>query len=159
MGGAIALDMALRHPERVTGLGLVATGARLRVAPAILETIGQAPELAVQLIAEWAFGPEADPEMVRLGQSRMAEVPAGVLHGDFVACDHFDAMERLKDVDQPAFVLCGMQDRLTPPKYATYLRDHIANGVLHMVEGAGHMVMIERPQAVTQALTALLNRL
>ena len=37
MGGAVALTLGLQHPERVLGLGLVGTGARLKVAPAILE--------------------------------------------------------------------------------------------------------------------------
>jgi pimeloyl-ACP methyl ester carboxylesterase len=39
MGGGIALDMAVRHPDRLAGLGLIATGARLPVAPAILNGI------------------------------------------------------------------------------------------------------------------------
>jgi pimeloyl-ACP methyl ester carboxylesterase len=159
MGGGIALDVALRYPHRVAGLGLVGTGARLRVAPIILESIRQAPEEAIQLIGDWAFGPEAPPEMVRLGRRQMSQTPADVLHGDFVACDAFDVMERLGEITAPAFVLCGTQDRLTPPKYATYLRDHIANATLHLVEGAGHMVMIEQPQAVTKALAAFVDRL
>jgi pimeloyl-ACP methyl ester carboxylesterase len=159
MGGGIALDVALRHPDRVAGLGLVATGARLRVAPVILDSIRQAPEAATQLISDWAFGPEAPPEMVRLGRRQMSQTPADVLHGDFVACDAFDVMARLGEIAAPTFVLCGTQDRLTPPKYATYLRDHIANATLHLVEGAGHMVMIEQPQAVTKPLAAFADRL
>jgi pimeloyl-ACP methyl ester carboxylesterase len=159
MGGAIALDLALRWPGRVAGLGLVATGARLRVAPAILEGIRQDPAEAVRLITDWAFGPEAPAEMARLGRRQMGQVDPGVLYGDFAACDAFDVRDRLGEVTAPALVLCGTQDRMTPAKYATFLRDGIAGASLHLIEGAGHMLMIERPQAVTRALVAFLEAL
>jgi pimeloyl-ACP methyl ester carboxylesterase len=159
MGGAIALDVTLRWPERVVGIGLVATGARLRVAPAILEGILQDAEAAVRLICEWAFGPEASQEVVRLGRRQMAEVQADVLHGDFVACNAFDLMGRLEAITAPALVLCGTQDRLTPIKFSVYLRDHIPGATLRLVEGAGHMVMVERPGAVVQALVDFLETL
>lgn len=157
MGGAIAQMMALRHPDRVAGLGLVATGAKLRVAPAILGGVLQNAEAAVRLICDFAFGPEVPPELVRQGRRQMAEVPAEVLHGDFVACDAFDVMEQLGSISVPTFVLCGTQDQLTPPKYSVRLRDLITGADLHLVEGAGHMVMVEQPQAVTRILTAFLD--
>jgi len=159
MGGGIALDIALRYPTRVGGLGLVASGARLRVAPAVFDAIQQDMQAAVRLICEWAFGPEATPEMVRLGRRQMGETPAEVLYNDFLACDRFDVMDRLKEIAAPAFVLCGTEDRLTPAKYAVYARDHITGATLHLVEGAGHMVMLENPQAVVQALGTFLEGL
>ena len=157
MGGAIALDVALRYPQRVLGLGLVATGARLRVAPAILAGVQEDSEATVRLFSDWAFGPEAPPEMVSLGRRQMGATPAEVLHGDLVACDNYDVMGRLGEIATPTFVLCGALDQLTPSKYSVYLRDHVAGAKLHLVEGAGHMVMVERPKAVIQALSTLLH--
>jgi pimeloyl-ACP methyl ester carboxylesterase len=159
MGGGIALDAALRYPERVAGLGLVATGARMRVAPALLERLSQDPEAAARLIAGWLFGPEATEEMVRQGRRQLLQAQPEVLYGDFVACDAFDVRERLGEISAPAFVLCGTQDRMTPAKYAPFLRDGIAHSTLYLVEGAGHMVLLEQPQAVTRALQGLLDRL
>jgi pimeloyl-ACP methyl ester carboxylesterase len=157
MGGAIILDLALRYPKRVAGLVLVASGARLRVAPALLEALRQEPEEGVKLIAEWAFGPEASQEMVRLARRQMSMVPPDVLYGDFLACDRFDVVDHLGEIATPAFVLCGTQDRMTPVKYATYLRDQIDGATLTLVEGAGHMVMLEQPQAVSTALAHFLE--
>jgi pimeloyl-ACP methyl ester carboxylesterase len=159
MGGAIALDVALRYPQRVVGLGLVATGARLRVAPALLDALKQEPEMGVQLITGWAFGPEAPEEMVRLARRQMNMIAPGVLYKDFVACDEFDVTGRLDEIQASTFVLCGTQDRMTPVKYASYLRNQIAGATLTLVEGAGHMVMLEQPQAVTRALDAFLASL
>jgi pimeloyl-ACP methyl ester carboxylesterase len=159
MGGGIALDLALRVPWRLAGLGLVATGARLRVAPAILEALQQDPEAAVQLISEWAFGPETPAEMARLGRRQMQAIPPDIIHGDFVACDTFDVMQQVDQIAIPTLVLCGTRDILTPAKYSVYLRDHLQDATLQLVEGAGHMVMVERPGAVVQALTALIDSL
>jgi pimeloyl-ACP methyl ester carboxylesterase len=159
MGGAIVLDVALRHAGRVAGLGLVATGARLRVAPAILDGIHHDPEAAVRLICECAFGPDTSPEMVRMGRRQMGSISPEVLHGDFAACDAFNAMDRLGEIAVPVFVLCGSQDHLTPSKYSVYLRDQIARSVLNLVEGAGHMVMVERPESVVEALSSFLDSL
>jgi pimeloyl-ACP methyl ester carboxylesterase len=157
MGGGIALDVALRYPDRVAGLGLVSTGARMRVAPALLEQIQQDPEAAVTLIAEWSYGPEAAEEMVRQGRRQLQQTPPDVLYGDFVACDAFDVRDRLGQISAPACLLFGTQDRMTPAKYAPALRDALTGAVLHLVEGAGHMILVEQPQAVTRALTALLS--
>jgi len=157
MGGAIALDLALRYPQRVAGLGLVATGARLRVAPALLDALRQEPESGVKMIADWSFGPEAPQEICRLARRQMNMVAPDVLYGDFVACDEFDVVGRLDEIEAPAFVLCGTQDRMTPVKYATFLRDQIEGATLTLAEGAGHMVMLEQPRAVTEALASFLE--
>jgi pimeloyl-ACP methyl ester carboxylesterase len=156
MGGAIALDVTLRSPARLAGLGLVATGARLRVAPAILDGLHKRPEAAVRLICDAAFGPEAPPEMARLGRRQMGAIAPEVIRGDFVACDTFDVLGHLAGIEVPTLVLCGTQDYLTPLKYSTCLRDQIPGATLHLVEGAGHMVMVEQPQKVSQALSKFL---
>ena len=159
MGGAIALSSALSFPERIAGLGLVATGGRLRVSPTLLETIQQDPEAAVSAICRSAFGPGVPPQMLRQGRQQMESVPADVLRGDFRACDEFDVISRLGEIAAPTLVLCGTCDALTPAKYSVYLRDHIQGSQLSLIEGAGHMVMLERPQEVLKALEGLLTNL
>ena len=158
MGGAIALDFALHHPNRTQGLILVGTGARLRVLPAILSGILADFDAAVDLICEWAYAPDAPEELVRQGRRQMKETPPEVLYGDFAACDAFDVMADLERISCPTLVICGTQDRLTPPKYSTYLRDHIPGAELVLVEGVGHMVMLERPEEVSQAMQGFISR-
>jgi len=154
MGGAIALDVALQHPGRVAGLVLIATGARLRVAPGLLDAIRQDFPAAIGLMGDWAYGPEAPPEMVRLGQRQLASAGPEILYGDFEACDGFNVLDRLGEITAPTLILCGTLDRMTPTKYATYLRDNIRGANLELVEGAGHMLMIEKPGAVAEALAS-----
>jgi pimeloyl-ACP methyl ester carboxylesterase len=159
MGGAIALTLALDAPERVAGLVLVGTGARLRVAPAVLEAAAdpaRAGEVAA-MVAAASFGSGAGDD-ARAGYAReIAAQPPGVLHGDLSGCDVFDVMARLDDVRAPALVVVGTEDRLTPPKYAALLRSRLPGRALLEVPGAGHMVAREAPDAVTAAVAAFLD--
>ena len=61
MGGAIAQMVALRQPQRLAGLILVGTGARLAVSPAILDGLGRDYAATARLIAEWAYRRQGDP--------------------------------------------------------------------------------------------------
>lgn len=152
MGGATALDFALRYPERLAGLVLVGSGARLRVAPTILNGIRQDFQAAVRLITDYAFAPDAPEQLKGEGRRQMGQTHPDVLYSDFAACDAFDVMDRLGDIRCPTLAICGTADRLTPPKYSTYLCDNIPGAQLILVEGAGHMVMLEQPEAVSQAI-------
>ncbi len=156
MGGAIAQMVGLTAPERVEGLVLVGTGARLRVAPAILEGIQTGFEATVRLISEWAWGPDADPALVELGRRLMEEAGPEVLLGDFLACDRFDVRERVGEIAAPVLILTGSEDRMTPLRFGEWLADRLPRGTFRRIEGAGHMVMLERPQEVQGAVLAFL---
>jgi pimeloyl-ACP methyl ester carboxylesterase len=157
MGGAVALSLALSRPERVAALVLVATGARLRVAPELLAAAASPDGLAVAAgrLADRSFGPAASAEARDARARAMAALPAGVLHGDLAACDAFDVMDRLVELGVPTVVVCGTEDRLTPPRYASFLAERIAGARLVLVPGAGHLVMLEEPRAVAAAIAAL----
>ncbi len=156
MGGATALDFALRYPEKLVGLVLVGSGARLRVAPAILDGIRQDFQPVLGLICDYAFALDAPEQLKREGRRQMGQTHPDVLYGDFAACDAFDVMDRLGEIHCPTLAICGTADRLTFPKYSTYLRDNIPGAQLVLIEGAGHMVMLEQPKAVSQAVADFL---
>jgi pimeloyl-ACP methyl ester carboxylesterase len=153
MGGAIAQRLALEGGSWISALGLIATGARLRVAPAILESIRDDFDRAVALITRYAWGPEASESMMDLGREALEGTGPDVLLGDFLACDSFDVMNRLGEIEIPALVVCGTADELTPVKYARFLAENIPDARLVTVEGAGHMGMLERPREVGEAVT------
>ncbi|MEW5867753.1 MAG: alpha/beta hydrolase [Chloroflexota bacterium] len=158
MGGAIALTLALDFPEHVLGVGLVASGARLRVAPAILESAANPTTFhnAVEMVIANAFSPAVSPRLAELASQRMIETRPSVLHGDFLACDAFDETERIAQIHQPALIICGADDKLTPLRYSQFLADTLPNASYKTIPNAGHMVMLEQPQAVASALTAFL---
>ncbi len=148
MGSAVAMKMALTHPDRVQGLVLLGSGAKLRVAPSILQGIQNNFKGVVNLIGDFAYGPDAPEKLKNQGQQLLSQTSPEVMRGDFLACDAFDVMENLDEINVPALVITGTDDQLTPPKYAQFLVQHIAGAELVLVEKAGHMVMLERPQEV-----------
>jgi pimeloyl-ACP methyl ester carboxylesterase len=152
MGGAIAQKLALAQPERVQALVLVGTGAKLRVAPAILEGVKHDFDQVVDLITRYAWSAEADPALKNLGREALRQTGPEVLLSDFLACDRFDIMDRVSEIDVPALVIGGTSDKLTPIKYSRFLAEQMPNAQLTIVEGAGHMVMLERPEETVSAL-------
>jgi pimeloyl-ACP methyl ester carboxylesterase len=161
MGGAISLTLCLEAPHRIKGLVLVGSGAKLRVSPQLLalsEDEGLYQQ-ATQLVMQWAFSANADDRLVDLAQKRMSEVPATVIHSDFLACDKFDIMDRLTEISVPTLVLCGEEDQMTPVKYSQYLAENIPHARLVVIKDAGHMVMLEKPFEVTRAIGDFLQEL
>lgn len=152
MGGAIALQLALDAPERVAGLGLVSSGARLRVSPQILDNTLDDFDSVVDLIVDWQFSPGVGEKIRRLARRQLHALPPEVVRGDYLACDAFDVRERLSEIEAPALIVCGTDDRMTPHKYAEYLADNLTDAALHLIEGAGHMLPAERPDELARVV-------
>jgi len=152
MGGAIAQTITLDIPERVAGLALVGTGAKLRVAPAVLDGVLTDFQTILALIADWSYGPAAPANLKQLGAKTMAEVEPAVLHGDFLACDRFDIRDRLAEIQAPTLVIGGTADKMTPLKFSRYLAANIPHAQLKVVKGAGHMMALEQPREVAAAV-------
>jgi pimeloyl-ACP methyl ester carboxylesterase len=161
MGGAIAIELAARSPRRVLGLCLVSTGAKLRVSPEILRGTDdpRAFSTTVTRIVEMSFAEDANPRLRHLAAERMQETRSSVLHGDFLACNAFDASGRIDGLGMPTLIICGERDRMTPPHLSHWLRSHIAGSRLELVPHAGHMVMLEQPDVVAARLDQFVDDL
>ena len=161
MGSAIALSLALRYRKRALGLVLLGSGAKMRVAAATLELASNPSTFlpTIETVIENSYSPNVDPRIKELAVQQMAETRQSVLYSDFLACDAFDAMQRVNKIRVPTLLITGSADRMTPPNRAEYLRDQIEGAQLHIVEGAGHMVMIEQPEEVAELLTEFLDRI
>ena len=157
LGGAVAMTLALMRPEWLSGIILVGTGARLRVHPKILDGLTTAFEDTVEVILGALFGPETPPSAVTAVRRQLRENTPRIIHGDYLACDRFDIMERMGEIVCPTRVISATDDRLTPLKYGEYLRQGIPGARFTLIEGAGHMMAIEKPNAVTNAVTRFLG--
>lgn len=159
MGGAIALWLGIHRPARALGLGLVATAPRLRVSPELLENTSNPATcpLAVKTIVEWSFSPLADARLKELAAKRLSEVRSSVLHGDFMACAAYDETSLLGRIKAPALIICGVEDKMTPHYLSQAMHERLKDSLLHIVDGAGHMVMLEQPLVVARVLDLFLN--
>ncbi len=161
MGGAIALQLALSWPQRILGLGLIATSAHLPVAPSLLNTFARDETVAqgIDMVIRWSFAPQTDEKLKNLARRRMAQARPTVLHGDFLACNAFDVRARLPEIRAPALILAGSADKMTPLHLAQSLQKGLPQARLQTFPQAGHMLMLERPQETAQALEAWLPTL
>jgi len=157
MGGAIAQILALRRPPWLAGLVLVGTGARLRVHPQILEGLRTNFEATIDIICQWAYGPTTSRQLLHKGRQQLLGVDQAVIYSDYAACNTFDIMDQVKDIALPTLILVGSADQMTPPKYGHYLHKQIAGSQLVEINGGGHMMAVEKPTEVAEALADFLG--
>lgn len=157
LGGAIALMMALEYRSELGGLILIGTGARLRVHPDLLESAQTTPEQARIRLKEMGGAPAHLGTISTELVNEQEPLGGDVLYRDLGACNAFDVMARLNEIQLPTLVICGAEDRLTPVKYSQYLHDHLEGSMLRVIPDAGHYVMREQPEAVNQAIEVWMN--
>jgi pimeloyl-ACP methyl ester carboxylesterase len=156
MGGAIAQTLALARPDRLAGLILLGTGARLRVLARILELLRQRPGEGMGLVQALSFATATPPERVAVVDRVLRESVPLVTLGDYLACDRFDVRPQLGAIRTPTLVVTGTEDRLTPLTHGRRLADAIAGARLVEVADAGHFPQLEQPAAVNAAIREFL---
>lgn len=161
MGGAIAIDLAVRHPTHVAGLGLISTGAYLGVDPGFLSNLANPLTVPTALahFAGRAFGRQCSPPLSERCLRLLRETRPSVLYADWRACAQFDQREAVTRIEAPAWVIAGSEDQITPLAYAHFLADRIPAARLQVIPGAGHMAFLEQPGKVAQGLMQFLNAL
>jgi len=157
LGGAVAQKVYLNHKRVVEALVLAGTGARLRVLPKVLEGLKENPSETAKFMADMAFHrKEFVEDFGRLFKER-----AGILLEDLTLCNEFDLLDDFRSgkvkFDVPALAIVGENDFLTPPKYSEFFKAFGAE--VRVVENAGHMVMVENPEAFNGCLKEFLSSL
>jgi pimeloyl-ACP methyl ester carboxylesterase len=103
------------------------------------------------------FGPSASARQIDLIYDMMSETGTDVLFDLMKAYRHFDVRECLDQVTVPALVIGGTHDRLTLPSASVYLAEHMPHAQLRLLEGCGHMSMLERHDEFNAMLKVFLD--
>jgi pimeloyl-ACP methyl ester carboxylesterase len=171
MGGFIAQEFALKYPQRVNRLVLVATGyGGPNMVPVPAEAIrAMTPNPSLSLAERIRTGmpvafadehwPEQHPEefeqIIRWRlehpqppEAALAQLMAGV---------SFNVEERLGEIEAPALVIAGTADRVVPPANAELLAARIPNATLDLIPGAGHLAFIEEPERFNRDVVEFLR--
>ncbi len=167
MGALASLSAAARHPTRVSRLILCGAAAKMPVHPDLIAAAENDPGLARDLIVDWGFGGRGrigGNTAVGLWLSTTAQrlidrAASGVLATDLKACNAFQDGEAMAaKVACPALLIVGETDRMTPAKAGRALAQGIRGATAVEIQGCGHMMMVEEPDATLDAITGFLGR-
>ena len=157
MGGMIAQELALGHPDRVQSLVLGCThcGGEKRVPPA-LEVIAKFANnegLSPEEIVDKNLALLVTPDFVRRGgdgleryRKRQLEAPLQpdyALQRQLEAIRSFDVCERIDNIRVPTLILTGEDDTLVPPENGHILMSRIAGAEMNSFPRAGHLIYLE----------------
>jgi len=170
LGGFVAQQLALSRPELVARLVLVSTGhggqgqERMSLG-AMGEMFGLgtlSPERAARRGLEGAtsarYRAENPEEFERIVQKRLADSPSfASYYGQAMAGWRFDTSGEAGHIGSPTLVIHGAEDRYVPPSNARALAEGIPNAKLRVLEGAGHLVFVERASEVNREVVAFLG--
>jgi pimeloyl-ACP methyl ester carboxylesterase len=183
MGGMVAQLLALSDPEcfrrRVAGLALVATtagpvvpgpaatavarvltaggGRRLRAAERRGRPLVPGDDL-LAWVTRVSFGTHPDPADLELTRSMIGAMSPAAMAELLGPLLRFDVHRRLAQIRVPTTVVVGTRDLLTPPRMARTLVAGLEGAETVLLPGCGHMVMLERPAELAEALEALAAR-
>ena len=158
MGGAIALDLALRHADMVEGLALTCTAAKFNIPDALIATWEAVMKgRQGQPFTKVSCSPQTPQEIIQEGWMEQIKTDPRVRCFDLLACQQVDLTAQLGQINRPTLVLAGADDATTPVAQAEALRDNIPNAQLAVIPEAGHWLPLEKPQAACAALQAFFN--
>ena len=161
MGSLVALEFASRVPSRVARLALLGTVTPMPVAAPLLDGARNNDHAALDMINLWShsnraqLGGKTAPGMWMLGMNMrlMERQSRDVLYTDFNACNDYtggaDAAQRIKC---PVLIVAGSRDQMTPPRATQEFMRRIPHAQTVLLDGAGHALMSEQPDAVLDAL-------
>lgn len=160
MGGGITIEYALTYPEKLKGIILMGTGAKLRVLPEALEQMkrvmqGREPVKYDRM----AYSEKTPMEVVRQGWMEQSKTDPRIRYHDFLACDAFDRMKDLQSINLPTLIICGVDDVLTPMKYAEHMEKNIRGAKLVRIDEGGHAAPSEKPEEFSKAVVEFLDSL
>jgi pimeloyl-ACP methyl ester carboxylesterase len=165
MGSLVALETALRHPQRVSRLALIGASAPMPVGETFLAAAADDSPAAFDMESVWGLARSAPlaqspvPGVSLLGASRGLNGRSrnGLLEADLRACQAYAAPpEALRALALPTLVIGGRRDQMTPFKAGQALADSIPGARFELLD-AGHSMMSEAPRQTLDALRRFLS--
>jgi long-chain acyl-CoA synthetase len=144
-GGFIAADLALRHPERVGKLILVATPVAIerRALPLRARISARCPDFLLRAMQPlYEMDPKGRGSAYLLGVKRL-------FNDDLL---HWDGTHKFPHLTQPTLVIVGDRDYVFPERYYTQVAELVPQAELVNVGVSKHQVPLERPKAVLRAI-------
>jgi 3-oxoadipate enol-lactonase len=164
MGGMIAQELALAHPERIRTLALGCTycggpGSSL-TSPEVMQRLAEgmsSGDRALAVRTAWevnvsgaydAAHPDAFERFRAIGMTRAVPVP--VIMAQMQACLAHDTSDRLEQLQMPTLIVHGTADQMIPVANAEIIHRLIPGSRLEILDGVGHLFFWEQPQLAAE---------
>jgi pimeloyl-ACP methyl ester carboxylesterase len=165
-GGMVGMRLALQHPARVRALALLDTSAdaeglqnriKYRALIAFARRAGLPRQLVHSELAPLMYSPKTvarRPELLEDFTRTVNSYPRdGVARASLAVVVHRSCIrEKLHAIGAPTVILCGREDRATPPSHSEAMASAIPGARLVWLDDCGHMSAIEQPAAVNATL-------
>jgi len=167
MGGIVAMEMLRRAPDRITRIALISTTPLPETPEQAAWREGQIVKAQAGNLSE-AMRAALGPDNIGPGPGRapvlelLDKMAADIGPQEFIRQSRAlqrrpDAQKVLRMMRAPALVLCGGQDKLTPPRRHEFMAELIPYAELAVIDEAGHVPMLETPAKVNLALRAWMD--
>lgn len=163
MGGYVALSFAQAYPGRLCGLGLVATQAvadspeRRQTRYKTAEAVAHKGARVVASSMVSSLTPRQDL-VQQLTDLILRSHPVGIIGALKGMAERQDLTGNLSNMQVPSVVIAGDSDQLMPLERPREMAQMLPMGWLMEVPGGGHMLMMEEPQTVAEALRQVLHK-
>ncbi len=162
-GGAVAQYFTLAHPTRVRSLCPMATSAQghpILHSRATRAEDGEMPALLTEAIIRW-FAPETianNPWCVRYARLKVEHVRVEEWAAAWKAMAKLDCLHRIHEIECPILVLAGAKDLSSAPERMKPIFEHAKDGEYVELPNGTHMMAMEMPEQVAEALLAFRQR-
>lgn len=170
-GGMLAMRLAVIAPDRVRAIALLDTSAapermsarvRYRAMLTTHRRVGLPAWVAERRVLPLFFSDETLRENRTLAENFWRDAVGfpreGVYKSGKAIFQRGDFRDQLSRVRCPALVMCGAEDRATPPDRAREIASRISGAEMALVEGAGHLSALEQPERVNASLVPFAQR-
>jgi pimeloyl-ACP methyl ester carboxylesterase len=168
MGGFIAQELALTHPDRVGKLIIYASicGGNESILPSqdVINTLSNGTGTAMERIERFLplFFPEKwrneNPNYLERIPKTIETIPNKTLDQHAEAIFNWTGTcNKLKNITQPTLVIVGTDDVLTPPANSLLITERIPGAWLVQIKGAGHGLMYQYPEQFNKVLQTFLS--
>lgn len=167
MGGYVLIELLARHADRVAAAAFIDTSAQIETPESMaarektIAALGRSFERAVSAVIPFSLHPDhhTRTDLVEGMRAMMHAVGADTAirqtHAIMARADHRTMLAQLQ---LPALVVCGAQDKVTPPELSDDLAALLPGAERLTLQHAGHQVPLEQPQALAAALMQLIAR-
>ncbi len=167
MGGYVAIDMVVKPERAIAGLVLLDTSPR----PESPEgEVTRAKTIAafernfakvVENMLAFSTHPDHHQDAELFTTLRTIMTPVGgetAVRQTRAVADRADHRVQLATLTIPTRILCGREDKVTPPELSRELADLIPGAQIEWLEQSGHMTPVEQPREVANAIRTLLHK-